>query len=361
MKKIAIIMPHVTGKGGTENVVRTVMKLLQQKNSKFYPKLYILGGSEDKEWLKDLNYSETVFSRNRLIRNILNFFFIFIYLKKFIQKEQPDIIITTHSIMCFLINLIRKMTNKKYPIVSWIHFSLNAKNVKRKLLHFADFHLAICPSIKKEFESLRITNSKVYIIYNPIYFTNNTVSRPKEKAHFLYVGRVIYEGQKRIKDLLTALSKVNGEWQLDIIGDGKDLVLCKEYAKQLNIEKKIIWHGWMPNPWNSIDKASALVLTSSFEGFGMVLAEAISHGIYCISSNCNVGPSDIIKENMNGELFETGNIMELKRILQSIINGKSLPDQQIIKSSIENLYVDQYQSTLASALEDIYNSTQYNN
>lgn len=361
MKKLVIIMPHVTGKGGTEKVINSVMRLLQKNNSQFETKLYIIGGSENKEWLKELNYSETVYSNNRLIRNLQNTFSIMIYLKKFLQSEKPDMVVTTHSILCFIINIIRKMTRADYPIISWIHFSLNSRNVKKKLLKNADFHLAISEGIEKQFNSLGIQSSSVYTIYNPIDRKDKLIKRPQTKTVFLYVGRVIFKGQKYIKELLEALSQVKGNWNLEILGDGADLNLCKDYAKQLNISDKVSWRGYVSSPWNEISEATALVLTSKFEGLPMVLAEAISHGVYCISSDCETGPSDIIENNINGELYKPGDVRTLKEILQGIVNGKKLTDQKRIQESINQLYLDQYYKKIEMSLEGIYYNWSYSN
>ena len=83
----------------------------------------------------------------------------------------------------------------------------------------------------------------------------------------------------------------------------------------------------------------------------MVLAEAISHGIYCISSNCKTGPSDIIVNRVNGELYQVNNKDELRDIIQKIILGVQLPENQEIIDSINSLYSDLYLQRLEQALK----------
>lgn len=353
MKKIVFIMPHVTGKGGTENVVKTVMQLLQRKDSGYNPHLYILGGSEDKEWLNGLNYTETVFSNYRVIRNLQNLMSINFYLYKYLKVEKPDIVITTHSILSFLVNRIRKLMKDDYPNVSWIHFSLDAKNVKKNLLLYSDYHLAISTGNERQFSNLGVPDSKVYTIFNPVEPSDSIIPRPKNQTAFLYVGRVTFDEEKRMRDLLEALSRVTGDWRLDVIGDGGDVARCKRYAEQLKIAGNINWHGWIVNPWDYIKEATALVLTSSYEGFGMVLAEGISRGVYSISSDYDTGPADIIKKDLNGDLYKPDNLAELHNILQNIVDGKVLPDQKAMKETIHHFYVNQYYTKLLNALNDI--------
>jgi len=351
MKKIAFIMPHVTGRGGTENVVRIVMNLLQ--NSEFTPKLYLFGGSEDKTWLKGVNYSETIFSKNKWVRTLQNMLFIFFFIYRFIRKEKPEMVIATHSITCFVVYWIRKITREKYPIVSWIHFSLKAENVKAGLLRYADYHLAICEGINKQFELLNIPNYKVFVVNNPIIRTQRVINRPKIGTFFLYVGRIEFEGQKRVKDLLDSLQKVEGNWVLQVIGDGADIDKCKKYADQLKISDKVSWNGWKAKPWDTVNQVTTLVMTSSYEGFGMVLAEAISYGVYCVSSDCEVGPSDIIIPQCNGVLYQTKKVNQLSLILQEIVDGKVLPDPIEIKNSISKFYSENYIETFKLSLERI--------
>ncbi|MDM3598793.1 glycosyltransferase, partial [Proteus mirabilis] len=92
---------------------------------------------------------------------------------------------------------------------------------------------------------------------------------------------IAYE-QKYINELFYALSKMNGDWTLDIVGDGEDTDFLKNLALELDIEAKINWHGCLKYVWKYIKEyvkyTSALVLSSTYEGFPMVLCEASSYG-----------------------------------------------------------------------------------
>ncbi|RYL95184.1 lipopolysaccharide 1,6-galactosyltransferase [Sporolactobacillus sp. THM7-4] len=352
MKKIMFVLPHVSGKGGIETVVKTVVNEFKEKKI-FNSFLLILGGSDNKVWLNGLNvnYRETAYLKSKELRIIPYLYFIF----KYVKQEKPDVIIGLSPVMCLLLKLVRKITDKKFTIVSWIHFSLNIDMIgnKKKLIKYADYHLSISTGITTQLIDLGINPSRIFTIFNPVEPTKKTIPRPRDMVVFVYIGRVIFEGQKRLKDLLTALSSTNEKWKLEVIGDGKDLKLCKQYSKQLKINDKIVWHGWLSNPWERVNLATALVLTSEYEGLPMVLAEAISRGIYCISSDCETGPRDIIRQNVNGELYQPGNLDQLSQILRGVTRGKVLPDQNKMKSSIENLYINNYINNFVSAISSI--------
>lgn len=79
----------------------------------------------------------------------------------------------------------------------------------------------------------------------------------------------------------------------------------------------------------------------------------MSYGIYCISSDCQTGPKDIIRLGINGKLYPVGDSVGLAGFLQEIIDGKSLPSGQEIKDSIYYLYDEAYISNVKTILQKV--------
>lgn len=160
------------------------------------------------------------------------------------------------------------------------------------------------------------------------------------------MGRIQFEDQKNLKEVFLALGKLDKPFRLDLVGNGSDhdMIKLKKLALELGIQDKIYWHDWQTNPWGYVEKTiqtvSALVLTSTFEGFPMILCEALSRGIFCISSDCTTGPSDIIKPT-NGLLYPPGNIDALTDCFNVVYNKKDFCAESI-KNSVEHLYADTY-------------------
>lgn len=144
----------------------------------------------------------------------------------------------------------------------------------------------------------------------------------------------------------------NTKWSLDLYGDG-EIKICKDYISEFYPEKfdYFNWHGWVEDPWSEINIGDALVLTSKFEGFPMVLLEAISRGLPCISANCPTGPKDIIKSGINGELYKLGDIADFIIKINNCINTNYNTDE--IKNSVSQFYEKSYDEKFIEYLERI--------
>ena len=120
----------------------------------------------------------------------------------------------------------------------------------------------------------------------------------------------------------------------------------------MKVNNKIVWYGWQEKPWKHIDFASALILTSDFEGFPMILGEAMSRGIPCISSDCPTGPEDIIISDVNGWLYPLRDIDKLKELLQQVIDDSNiLPAPSQVKNSIKKFHLNNYTDNLIQTFE----------
>ncbi len=349
MKKILIIGFELGGLGGTETVCRKFHDLISDK-----AKVNFLFFKQDKKnvdnvWLNNTTHKTIeCHVRNTPLRR---FSFSFM-LSREIARTKPDIIIAIDAISCYIANTAKKMTLVKPTIYSWIHLSLFSA-YKAKFVLKAEKHLSISNGNSDYLIENGVNKDNINTIFNPFTRSNIVINRDIE-YNFLFMGRVLAGEGKNLNEMFNALSLVKGTWKLHIIGDGDDVQQLKELSNKLNIEKNIIWHGWIRDPWNYISNhihsVSALLLTSTNEGFPMVLGEAISHGIYCISSDCKTGTTDIINDN-NGSIYKLGNIEELSFKLQEIIDKKELPPHDMIIQSINHIYDEEYKNKIIKVLK----------
>lgn len=119
----------------------------------------------------------------------------------------------------------------------------------------------------------------------------------------------------------------------------------------MEISRYISWKGFVNYPFMHINEADALFLTSRYEGLPMVLAEAISAGLYVVSSDCPTGPREIVSDN-NGELYKLGNVADLKSKINHIFTG-NLPNQDKMKVSVKYMYADNYYNNLCQIFKEM--------
>ena len=104
----------------------------------------------------------------------------------------------------------------------------------------------------------------------------------------------------------------------------------------MQITSSISFHGATDNITDKYLESSIFALSSRFEGFGLVLAEAMSVGLPCVSFACPCGPRDIIKDGEDGILCENGNINAFADGICKLIENNSLR-KEMSKNAITNI------------------------
>lgn len=174
---------------------------------------------------------------------------------------------------------------------------------------------------------------------NPLPFMENIeaakIIKNKSKT-LLYVGRV-NTGQKKVDYLLRIWSLLHlkyPNWNLKIVGDGPDLEMMKRYAHDLEL-KNYSFEGYQ-SPEKYYADAPILCLTSSYEGFGMVLIEAMRYGVVPVAFDSYASVKDIIDDKKNGLLVNPFNLNEyanaLSMLMTNVEQRESMAYNSIIKA-----------------------------
>lgn len=353
---IDIVLGRAIGKGGLEKVLTLISNDLTMRGyrvricqmsepdhmewAESLPEIYYYGQQDKYEYADNINVFHWAIGYQNLINKI----------------GKPDIVLATHtpiiSLICKL--ALNFLGDNCPPIISWLHGPPKSYG-GGNYLKFSDAHLAISHNISRKIRESIETSSPVHYIGNPVKITNTQlINRPEDIFEFLYVGR-LDNSQKRLDVLFKSLSNVKGNWRIRIIGDGPDSSILKAMATQLNIGNRISWEGWIENPWEEVKEASLLILSSDYEGFGLVLVEALARGIPVVSTNCE-GPDEIIQDGVNGWLYPVQDTITLQNILQEIILGKrALPEAKVCCESILHYRPEIVISLLEEVLNTYYN------
>jgi glycosyltransferase involved in cell wall biosynthesis len=186
--------------------------------------------------------------------------------------------------------------------------------------------ITISTGIKQEMVSvLDIDPDRIVVIHNPIPYERirqDSGDIRETDFSFAFLGRLV--PQKNIELLLKAFAGLKrmlpeAQFRLHVIGEGRLRAELQQKSIDLGVADRITWHGLLPEPWKALSRCHCLVLSSNFEGFANVLAEALALGLPVISTDCPYGPRDIIGEHPEaGLLVKPQNAQAFSEAMASI-------------------------------------------
>ncbi len=133
---------------------------------------------------------------------------------------------------------------------------------------------------------------------------------------------------------------MGGGHKLYIVGNGPDSEKIKDVINKNGLEKQIILLGQKRNPYVWMKNAKLFVHSSFYEGFGLVLVEAMICGKVVLSSDCPVGPKEILSKENCGVLFKTGDVIDFSKKLLELANKDLSLYQEKIKNRIEEFKIE---------------------
>ena len=197
------------------------------------------------------------------------------------------------------------------------------KPLAKLLIIKAKGFLAVSIFAVKYFESSGVKIDKIYRFG---YFRNvRTISQKqliKETTQLIFVGQLIErKGIMTLLEAIKPIAKINKYFHLTIIGTGELEPLLKDFIHENQLENTVSLLGVInsKNITNYIENADLLILPSIFDGWGMVINEALQvHVPVLVSDRC--GAKELVKHDQNGFIFQHNNVESLIESLQKFLN-----------------------------------------
>jgi glycosyltransferase involved in cell wall biosynthesis len=346
-------------KGGAE----THLFNLAKEQSKIKNRVIVIYFKGKGYWKKELNACgiRTYFFPFKNLFNLYNLVFIYLEITKVINQFKPSII-HAHLSLAELIGLCAKLRyGNKIKLIITKHLdsflfegsSGRSKKIRgifleKFIFKFSNHIIFISENVKKYFlKKINLKKNLFSVIYYGykikkinIKLKNEFQKKYNLKKNNLKICTIArHVKQKNLEFLIKAFSKIIYEKKINstliIVGKGDQTKRLKSLAKEQYVDQKIIWIPYCKDIEELLKNMDIFCLTSTYEGFGLVLLEAISQKIPVIAAKVSAIP-EIIKNNYSGVLYESNNYKQFLLGINKIIKNKSFK-KKIISNSLVNL------------------------
>ena len=367
--KISLFLPNLDG-GGAE---RGFVHLAEGFVAKGYPVDLVLAQAEGPYLAKVPSTINVVDLQSRspvIVSKPLK-------LKTYLPQNCPDVLLTTLDIfnaaawakrlaqvstpvvMVVQTNLTQQFRDRHSPLIHW----LRARAV-RQFYPWAQEMVAASQGVADDIAQMSGVNvGKIDVIFNPVVKPelHQKVSEPVDHPWFatgqppviLGVGRLVK--QKDFATLVKAFAQARAQrpCRLMILGkeDPREPDIKPELerlAAEFEVADDIALPGFVENPYAYMARASVFALSSIYEGFGNVVAEAIATGTPVVSTDCESGPAEILGHGRYGELVPVGDAEALAKGILTTLSNPAEPTILIERAkafSVDTI-VNQYLSVI---------------
>lgn len=326
MKNISIILTNITKTAGTERAVANLSNIIVSLGYSVY-----IFSTDSKDGFSAYHLDEKVkiFHIGLQIASAKSFFKIFEYkklkqkIKTLVKEERIDCIIGTYSLFNALIAEIKNVKTIGCEHFNYFSASKFHRIVRRIFYPKLDAVVVLTNHDRSHYQFLK----NCVVIPNSLSFQTEIKTSWSEKK-VLSIGRLTK--QKGFDFLIEAAKELKNDfpdWHFEIVGTGEDKKFLKDLVSKYKLEGYVLFSPPTNDVVSLYKSASIYCMSSRWEGFSMVLLEARECGLACVSFDCPEGPSEQIKDNVDGFLCKAENSHDLAERLRILMSNEKIREK----------------------------------
>lgn len=332
--KVLIIISSLNNSGGSERVSTMLANSLSIAG---YEVMFASIAPSDSPFFpinKDIKIiSLSSFEKFRLLR-VPNTVY---KLRKLLKKEQIDTLIVVDTV-CIQFTLPAVLG---LPVrhICWEQFNFNSdlgskkRRIDRQLAaRYSDIVVTLTERDKGYWLQGTRHKAQIVAIANPCPFPVQTYVKKENKKIVLAVGRLTHvKGFDMLLEAWIQVNKIMPDWTLKIVGEGEDRAKLTHFIKENELNNSVALVGNTNDIGQYYRQAEIFCLSSRFEGFGMVLIEALAFGLPIVSFDCDAGPAEVL-EDTGSILVPVNDVSNLALSLIELMNNEDQRKNISVKS-----------------------------
>lgn len=258
-------------------------------------------------------------------------------IRRFVREHGVDVLVEVDTMLTLF--TVPATLGMRVRRVAWEHCHFDedlgrpARRVARRLAAWTNAAIVVLTERDRErWLTLRRGAHRVRVIGNALPFAMPDEPAPRDHRVLLAVGRLTHA--KGFDILLRAWARVHASlpgWQLRIVGDGEERDALHDQLRALarasDLAASVTFAGTTADVSGEYRRAAAFCLSSRYEGFGLVLIEAMAYGLPIVATHCETGPKALLEDDVNAVVVPVEDNAALGRALVRVCNDAALQDR----------------------------------
>ncbi len=364
MKKIALFLPDLEG-GGAQRIVLTLAENFVANGIAVDLILIKAEGPFLKDVPRRVKLISLLSTTNS--RSLIGVVVVLYKLVKYLRLECPDCLVSSMSRPNILASISRYLAKTLTPLI--LREDNTSPNIRdwptrlgmRWFYPRANGCIAISEGVKQDLmHFFSVQPQNIFTVHNPVdvyqvrHLANENIPHPWFRSNtvpvILGIGRLT--AQKDFSTLIRAFAaaRSNRALKLIILGEGPLRFKLENLVCELKIKNDVWMPGFVSNPYAYMKGATLFVLSSKWEGLGVVVIEALALGMRVVSTDCHSGPAEILDNGHYGRLVPVGDVDALNKAI--LLSLDDAVDEALLRKRADMFspekIIPQYLSILSS-------------